>query len=96
MAKNAASVVARHGIDKILKINMCAVIGAVRNRSDRSKRHTVIVAHLRHRCAFHFDRQRVVPGCQQHGLQRQRTRSCTHEAVTTDDQPVVNARICKA
>ena len=54
MAKNAASVVASNRIDKILKINMCAVIGAVGNRSYRSKRNAVIAAHLRDRRAFYF------------------------------------------
>ena len=74
MAKNAASVVASNRIDKILKINMCAVIGAVGNRSQRSKRNAVIAAHLRDRRAFHFHfhRQSVLPGCQQRSLQRQR------------------------
>ena len=70
MAKNATSVVASNRIDKILKINMCAVIGAVGNRSYCSKRHVVIVAYLRHRSAFHFHRQSVMPGCQQRSLQR--------------------------
>ena len=76
MAKNAASVVASNHIDKILKSNICAVIGAVGNRSYRSKRNAVIAPHLRDRLAFHFHfhfhRQSVMPGCQQRSLQRQR------------------------
>ena len=74
MAKNAASVVASNRIDKILKINMCAVIGAVGNRSYRSKRNAVIAAHPARppRLLFHFHRQSILPGCQQRSLQRQR------------------------